>query len=245
MESKVAMEDKGSISPSRSTFIGIMDSNELLREKRLNEGKFGNPNVDWGVVVASHTSIYGGATVENGCLGAASFSPSHKAAGESSRVYSPSMQIKLDIHAENMYVGNIKILMGGPLVDIHAFSCSMRRTIEYVPPEIIDRHALIKPSWHVASLGMKQWRFMVDGYFLGPKISFLAAKNFTLSIWKGLKDVKAKSNGYFSSTLNVNVLWWMFLKKGLGSMRGNLYFSNGGKKGWQWKNAATLWCQYG
>lgn len=80
---------------------------------------------------------------------------------------------------------------------MNSFSSSSRTTLRYIKPKTINGNVFVRPTWEMAKEGMKRWEFTAVGYFIGKKLSFMAIKDYAYSVWKGLIEVKATSNGFY------------------------------------------------
>ncbi|KAL0288757.1 UNVERIFIED_CONTAM: hypothetical protein Sradi_7089600 [Sesamum radiatum] len=61
---------------------------------------------------------------------------------------------------------------------------------------------IVRPSIDMIRAGSKRWNTTAVGYFLGKKPYFHHLNEFVRSIWPGVRDVKATSNGFFFFQFN-------------------------------------------
>ncbi|KAL2235323.1 UNVERIFIED_CONTAM: hypothetical protein Sindi_1264500 [Sesamum indicum] len=79
----------------------------------------------------------------------------------------------------------------------HAFNNSTRKTLSYVAPIIQNGEVVVRPTLATIRNGSTRWKTTDVGYFLGKKPYFHHVKEFALSIWPGLREVKATINRFF------------------------------------------------
>ncbi|KAL0285599.1 UNVERIFIED_CONTAM: hypothetical protein Sradi_7170600 [Sesamum radiatum] len=78
-----------------------------------------------------------------------------------------------------------------------AFHNSSRKTLNFIPPSVQNGEVIVRPSIDMIRTGSKRWNTTTVGYFLGKKPYFHHLNEFVRSIWPGVRDVKATSNGFF------------------------------------------------
>ncbi|KAL0290049.1 UNVERIFIED_CONTAM: hypothetical protein Sradi_7058700 [Sesamum radiatum] len=78
-----------------------------------------------------------------------------------------------------------------------AFHNSSRKTLTYIPPSEQNGEVLVRPTIDMIREGSNRWNTTAVGYFLGKRPYFHHLKDFVLSIWPAVQDVKATSNGFF------------------------------------------------
>ncbi|KAL0309057.1 UNVERIFIED_CONTAM: hypothetical protein Sradi_5848000 [Sesamum radiatum] len=78
-----------------------------------------------------------------------------------------------------------------------AFHNSSRKTLTYILPSVQNGEVLVRPTIGMIRAGSKRWNTTAVGYFLGKKPYFHHLNEFVRSIWPGVRDVKATSNGFF------------------------------------------------
>ncbi|KAK4384034.1 hypothetical protein Sango_3098500 [Sesamum angolense] len=78
-----------------------------------------------------------------------------------------------------------------------AFNNSSRKTLNFIPPSVQNGEVIVRPSIDMIRAGSKRWNTTAVGYFLGKKPYFHYLNEFVHSIWPGVRDVKATSNGFF------------------------------------------------
>ncbi|KAL0311244.1 UNVERIFIED_CONTAM: hypothetical protein Sangu_2419100 [Sesamum angustifolium] len=78
-----------------------------------------------------------------------------------------------------------------------AFHNSTRKTLNYIPPAVQNGEVIVCPSFDMIRTGSHRWNTTAIGYFLGKKPYFHHLNEFVHSIWPGVRDVKATSNGFF------------------------------------------------
>ncbi|KAK4384671.1 hypothetical protein Sango_3037700 [Sesamum angolense] len=78
-----------------------------------------------------------------------------------------------------------------------AFHNSSRKTLNFIPPSVQNGEVIVRPSIDMIRAGSKRWNTTAVGYFLGKKPYFHHLNEFVRSIWPGVRDVKATSNGFF------------------------------------------------
>ncbi|KAK4383941.1 hypothetical protein Sango_3106200 [Sesamum angolense] len=78
-----------------------------------------------------------------------------------------------------------------------AFHNSSRKTLNFIPPSVQNGEVIVRPSIDTIRAGSHRWKTTAVGYFLGKKPYFHHLNEFVRSIWPGVRDVKATSNGFF------------------------------------------------
>ncbi|KAK4384183.1 hypothetical protein Sango_3083600 [Sesamum angolense] len=78
-----------------------------------------------------------------------------------------------------------------------AFHNSTRKTLNYIPPSVQNGEIIVRPSIDMIRTGSQRWNTTAVGYFLGKKPYFHHLNEFVRSIWPGVRDVEATSNGFF------------------------------------------------
>ncbi|KAL0288759.1 UNVERIFIED_CONTAM: hypothetical protein Sradi_7089800 [Sesamum radiatum] len=78
-----------------------------------------------------------------------------------------------------------------------AFHNSTRKTLNYIPPSVQNGEVIVRPSIDMIRAGSRRWNTTAVGYFLGKKPYFHHLNEFVRSIWPGVRDVNATSNGFF------------------------------------------------
>ncbi|KAK4384351.1 putative ribonuclease H protein [Sesamum angolense] len=78
-----------------------------------------------------------------------------------------------------------------------AFHNSTRKTLNFIPPSVQNGEVIVRPSIDMIRAGSHRWNTTAVGYFLGKKAYFHHLNEFVRSIWLGVHDVKATSNGFF------------------------------------------------
>ncbi|KAL0285686.1 UNVERIFIED_CONTAM: hypothetical protein Sradi_7168000 [Sesamum radiatum] len=78
-----------------------------------------------------------------------------------------------------------------------AFHNSTRKTLNFIPPSVQNGEVIVRPSIDMIRTGSHRWKTTAVGYFLGKKPYFHNLNEFVRSIWPGVRDVKATSNGFF------------------------------------------------
>ncbi|KAL0310435.1 UNVERIFIED_CONTAM: putative ribonuclease H protein [Sesamum calycinum] len=101
-----------------------------------------------------------------------------------------------------LFIGNIPLhphsafkVNGDKIAD--AFHNSSRKTLNFIPPSVQNGEVIVRPSIDAIRAGSKRWNTTAVGYFLGKKPYFHHLNEFVRSIWPGVRDVKATSNGFF------------------------------------------------
>ncbi|KAL2225769.1 UNVERIFIED_CONTAM: hypothetical protein Sindi_3096500 [Sesamum indicum] len=100
-----------------------------------------------------------------------------------------------------LFVANIPLNMN-PDMGVNdkiadAFNNSSRRTLSYIPPTIQNGEVVVRPTMETIRNGSTKWKTTAVGYFLGKRPYFYHVKDFAFSIWPGLREVKATTNGFF------------------------------------------------
>ncbi|KAK4382537.1 hypothetical protein Sango_2862900 [Sesamum angolense] len=80
---------------------------------------------------------------------------------------------------------------------VAAFHNSSRKTLNFIPPSVQNGEVIVRPSIDTIRAGSHRWKTTAVGYFLGKKPYFHHLNEFVRSIWPGVRDVKATSNGFF------------------------------------------------
>ncbi|KAL2251904.1 UNVERIFIED_CONTAM: hypothetical protein Sindi_2312700 [Sesamum indicum] len=100
-----------------------------------------------------------------------------------------------------LFVGNIQLNATSNVgVDdkiADAFNNSTWRTLSYIPPTIQNGEVVVRPTMEAIRNGSIKWKTTAIGYFLGRKPYFYHVKEFAFSVWPGLREVKATTNGFF------------------------------------------------
>ncbi|KAL2234695.1 UNVERIFIED_CONTAM: hypothetical protein Sindi_1201700 [Sesamum indicum] len=100
-----------------------------------------------------------------------------------------------------LFVGNIPLTANSTMhVDdkiADTFNNSSRRTLSYIPPTIRNGEVVVRPTMKTIRNGSNKWNTTAVGYFLGKRSYFYHVKEFAFSVWLGLRDVKATTNGFF------------------------------------------------
>ncbi|KAL0445023.1 UNVERIFIED_CONTAM: hypothetical protein Slati_2225000 [Sesamum latifolium] len=78
-----------------------------------------------------------------------------------------------------------------------AFNNSSRRTLSYIPPLMQNGEVVVRPSMDVIRDSSRRWNTTAVGYFLGRRPYFRQLNSFVRSLWPGVRDVTATSNGFF------------------------------------------------
>ncbi|KAK4382501.1 hypothetical protein Sango_2864400 [Sesamum angolense] len=78
-----------------------------------------------------------------------------------------------------------------------AFHNSSRKTLKLIPPSVQNGEVIVRPSIDMIRAGSHRWNTTAVGYFLDKKPYFYHLNEFVRSIWPGVRDVKATSNGFF------------------------------------------------
>ncbi|KAL2225025.1 UNVERIFIED_CONTAM: hypothetical protein Sindi_3031900 [Sesamum indicum] len=86
-----------------------------------------------------------------------------------------------------LFVGNIPLNMNP----------KMGRTLSYIPPTIQNGEVVVRPTMETIRNNSTKWKTTAVGYFLGKRPYFYHVKDFAFSIWPGLREVKATTNGFF------------------------------------------------
>ncbi|KAL2224551.1 UNVERIFIED_CONTAM: hypothetical protein Sindi_3020600, partial [Sesamum indicum] len=100
-----------------------------------------------------------------------------------------------------LFVGNIplnanlNVNVDDKIAD--AFNNSSRRTLSYIPPTIQNGEVVVRPTMETIRNGSTKWKTTAIGYLLGKRPYFYHVKDFAFSVWPGLQEVKATSNGFF------------------------------------------------
>ncbi|KAL2243629.1 UNVERIFIED_CONTAM: hypothetical protein Sindi_0480900 [Sesamum indicum] len=100
-----------------------------------------------------------------------------------------------------LFVGNIplnanfNVNVDDKIAD--AFNNSSRRTLSYIPPTIQNGEVVVRPTMETIRNGSTKWKTTAIGYLLGRRPYFYHVKDFAFSVWPGLQEVKATSNGFF------------------------------------------------
>ncbi|KAL2240790.1 UNVERIFIED_CONTAM: hypothetical protein Sindi_0720200 [Sesamum indicum] len=79
----------------------------------------------------------------------------------------------------------------------NAFNNSSWRTLSYITPTIQNGEVVVRPMMETIHNGSTKWKSTVVGYFLGKRPYFYHVKDFAFSVWPGLREVKARMNGFF------------------------------------------------
>ncbi|KAL2230744.1 UNVERIFIED_CONTAM: hypothetical protein Sindi_1668800 [Sesamum indicum] len=100
-----------------------------------------------------------------------------------------------------LFVGNIPLNMN-PNMGVNdkiadAFNNSSRSTLSYIPLTIQNGEVVVRPTMETIRNGSTKWKTTAVGYFLGKRPYFYHVKDFAFSIWPGLREVKATTNGFF------------------------------------------------
>ncbi|KAK4383847.1 hypothetical protein Sango_3113300 [Sesamum angolense] len=83
-----------------------------------------------------------------------------------------------------------------------AFHNSSRKILNFIPPSVQNGEVIVRPSIDMIRAGSQRWNTTAVGYFLGKKPYFHHLNEFVRSIWPGVRDVKATSNGFFFFQFN-------------------------------------------
>ncbi|KAL0306955.1 UNVERIFIED_CONTAM: hypothetical protein Sradi_6112800 [Sesamum radiatum] len=78
-----------------------------------------------------------------------------------------------------------------------AFHNSFQKSLNFIPPSVQNGEVIVRPSIDMIRAGSHRWNTTAVGYFLGKKPYFHHLNEFVRSIWPGVRDVKATSNGFF------------------------------------------------
>ncbi|KAK4384659.1 hypothetical protein Sango_3038600 [Sesamum angolense] len=78
-----------------------------------------------------------------------------------------------------------------------AFHKSSRKTLNFIPPSVQNGEVIVRPSIDIIRAGSQRWNTTAVGYFLGKKPYFHHLNEFVRSIWPAVREVKARSNGFF------------------------------------------------
>ncbi|KAL2240823.1 UNVERIFIED_CONTAM: hypothetical protein Sindi_0723500 [Sesamum indicum] len=100
-----------------------------------------------------------------------------------------------------LYVGNIPLnAYPESIIDdkiAHAFNHSSRKTLKFIAPTLQNGEVIVRPTLHTIRNGSKRWKTTKVGYFLGKRPYFHHLKEYSLSIWPGLREVTGTTNGFF------------------------------------------------
>ncbi|KAL0402142.1 UNVERIFIED_CONTAM: hypothetical protein Slati_4244100 [Sesamum latifolium] len=96
---------------------------------------------------------------------------------------------------------NVKLTMEKSDCIAEAFLNSSRKTLRYIPPISQKEEIIIKPTPAMVADGSRRWQSTAVGYFLGRRPYFPQLEAFARANWKGLQQVSATANGFFSSGL--------------------------------------------
>ncbi|KAK4384672.1 hypothetical protein Sango_3037200 [Sesamum angolense] len=80
---------------------------------------------------------------------------------------------------------------------------------------------IVRPSIDMIRAGSQRWNTTAVGYFLGKKPYFHHLNEFVRSIWPGVRDVKATSNGFFFFQFNSVAAMEEVIEEVLGCILGN------------------------
>ncbi|KAL2240265.1 UNVERIFIED_CONTAM: hypothetical protein Sindi_0667700, partial [Sesamum indicum] len=100
-----------------------------------------------------------------------------------------------------LFVGNIPLTPNSN-VDVDdkiadAFNNSSRRTLSYIPPTIQNGEVVVRHTMTAIFNVSTKWKTTAVGYFLGKQSYFYHVKDFAFSVWPGLREVMATTNGFF------------------------------------------------
>ncbi|KAL0294345.1 UNVERIFIED_CONTAM: hypothetical protein Sradi_6891500 [Sesamum radiatum] len=101
------------------------------------------------------------------------------------------------VSAPEVFVGNVKLAMGGCDTIADAFLNSSRKTLRFIPPISQKDEILIKPTAEMVAQGSRRWQSTAVGYFLGRRPYFPNWRRLPGPIGRGCSRCPPPRMGFF------------------------------------------------
>ncbi|KAL2232772.1 UNVERIFIED_CONTAM: hypothetical protein Sindi_1457200 [Sesamum indicum] len=100
-----------------------------------------------------------------------------------------------------LFIGNIPLqscpIPGADDKIADGFNNSSCKTLSYIPPTIQNGKIVIRPMIESIQNGASRWKTTAVSYFLEKRPYFYHVQEYAMSVWPGLRDVKATTNGFY------------------------------------------------